>query len=120
LRGGAALSLPAVTFYTWNLNANVILFDANGAGSSLDLSNLATINFNTGISSTRTATIVAGSVSIPSGMIDLSGWTSVSLGTSGFITVRADGAASTVDIGALTPLPAGVTLDPLNGGTIVN
>jgi hypothetical protein len=120
VRSGASLTLPGVTSYTYNLNASTSALDVSGSGSLLSLPNLVSLTFNTGNAANRTLTILSGAAGQAGSTLNVSSLSSVSLGTNDFMTVTANGAGSTVDLSALTPLPAGVTLNPLSGGTISN
>ncbi len=102
--GGASASFPALTSYSdtlpANLNSQTRTLSASGAGSLLDLHNVATITNGSNYESHLAISASGG------GTIDLSGTTSIVDPDTGderyrAIDVTADGAGSTIDLSAL-------------------
>ncbi len=127
--GGGTLALPALTSYTnlANVNDQYRTLQAGGAGSVLDLRNVATLANGTIRDSNLTIQALAG------GAVNLSGLTQISDPNSGdqsyrAINVIADGVGSMVNVSTLTTFQdnyAGSnsdqrfsTLTASNGGTI--
>ena len=73
--GGATLSFPAVTSYSWaqRYDGNIALLSADGTGSLLNLSHVA--NFNGGAMDTATSPMTSRPTN--NGLVDLSGVTNI-------------------------------------------
>ena len=125
VQAGAQVSLPLVTTYTFIGNANPVPFDATGTlpaaqggtPSTLTLANLISLTFNSDSGGGFRTLTVRGRTSGEVLMPLLASVTAVGANDSVVFRAETDGL---VDITALDPIPAKVSLSVATGGTIVN
>ena len=121
VNGGATLSLPSVVAVNFNNNLGEPVWRVTGAGSLLEVANIADFF----LSSIRTVTIDA----LAGGRIDLSGLDVIDIDPGGFdfqtrnINFKADGANSVIDLTGMTLFndegPGRSILIASNGGVIL-
>jgi len=112
VEGGTSLCLPGITSYTHDHTANGRTLEATGAGSTLDLANLATVMASGGDFDSLYFEALAG------GSVNLSALAQLNTGTIGLVS---DGTGSVLDISSLTSFSSSSgRLLSSNGSTLLD